>query len=127
MLSNERKQKELQDLQDGRVSEELRKEWGAKKSKATLEECDAKGGMGEAPARPPRNPRVNSLEELPPSFTAEKDVMDMAYCVKHRSVIRSLVGKNDQLSRFSDHWASDHKNTMPMKAASLHPSEIDAW
>jgi hypothetical protein len=103
VLSNERKQKNLQDLQ-------------LEKSKATLEECDAKGGMGEAPARPPRNLRVNSLEESSPSFTAEKDVVDMAYCVNHQSVIRSLVGKNDQLSKFSDYWASDHKSTMPMKA-----------
>jgi hypothetical protein len=47
VLSNERKQKELQDLQDGKVSEELRKEWGAKRSKATLEERGAKGGIGE--------------------------------------------------------------------------------
>jgi hypothetical protein len=47
VLSNERKQKELQDLQDGKVSEEWRKEWRAKKLNATLEERDAKGGIGE--------------------------------------------------------------------------------
>ena len=64
MLSNERKQKELQDLQDGKVSEEWRKEWRAKKSKAVLEERDAKGGISEVPAKPARNLRVSSLEEL---------------------------------------------------------------
>jgi hypothetical protein len=117
-LSNEQKQKELQDLQDGKVSEEWREEWRTKKLKAVQEERAANGGISEVPVRVPRNPRVSSLEELPPSFTAEKDVMDVQYCVKHISDLRSLVGKNDQLSnaKFSDFWAPDHKNTMPIKA-----------
>ncbi len=40
----------------------------------------------------------------------------MEYCVRHIFDLRSLVGKNDQLSKFSDYWAHDHKNTMPIKA-----------
>jgi hypothetical protein len=110
-LSNERKQKELQDLLDGKVSEEWRGEWRAKRLKAVLEERAAKVGISEVPVKVPRNPRVSSLGELPPSFTAEKDVMDMEYCVKHTSDLRSLVGKNDQLSKCSEFWAPDHKNT----------------
>jgi hypothetical protein len=35
--------------------------------------------------------------------------------VRQRDAVRRLVGKHDQLSKFSDYWASDHKNTMPMK------------
>jgi hypothetical protein len=90
-LSNERKHKELQDLQDGKVSQEWRDEWRAKKSKAVLEERAAKGGSSE-------------------------DVMDMENCVRHISAIRGLAGKNDQISKFSDYWASDNKSTIPMKA-----------
>jgi hypothetical protein len=84
MLSNERKQKELQDLQEGKVSEEWewKEEWRAKKLKAVLEERATMGGIGEVPVKVPRNSRVSSLEELPPSFTAEKDVLYMEYCVR---------------------------------------------
>ncbi len=126
-LSNERKQKELQDLQEGKVSEDWQKEWRAKKLKAVQDEKNAKGGITDAPLRVQRNPRVSLLDELPLSFTAKKDVMDMQYCVKHLSDLRSLVGKNDQLSKFSDFWAPDHKNTMYAHESSLHPREIADW
>jgi hypothetical protein len=114
-LSNERKQKELQDLQDGKVSEEQRKEWKAMRLKAAQEE-NAKCLIKEPPPRGPRSIRVASLDDLPLSFTAEKSVMDMHYCVQNLPELRTLAGKN-KLSKFSDFWAPDHKNTTPMKAA----------
>ncbi len=111
-LSNERKQKELQDLQDGVITEEQRKEWKARKLKAAKDEnvkCLAK----EPPAtRPPRSTRVASLDDLLLSFTAEKSVMDMQYCVKHLAEFHTLAGKN-KLSKFSDFWAPGHQNTTP--------------
>ncbi len=113
-LNNERKRKELQDLQGGPITERRREEWEAMNLKG------AQGKKGKEPdeepsvARPPRNLRVASLEELPGSFTAPKSVMDMQYCVQHLEDLRALVGKNN-LSKFSDFWAPDHKDTMPMK------------
>jgi hypothetical protein len=59
---------------------------------------------------------VASLDYLPLSFTAEKNVMDMQYCVKHLSDFHTLAGKN-KLSKFSDFWAPGHQNTTPMKPA----------
>jgi hypothetical protein len=87
----------------------------------------------ESPAaKPPRNIRVASLEELPASFTAAKRVMDMQYCVENLSAakrvmgmqycvenlseFRTLAGKNN-FSKFSVFWAPDHQNTTPMKPA----------
>jgi hypothetical protein len=40
----------------------------------------------------------------------------MQYCVKNLGALRGLARRN-QLSKFSDFCAPDHKNTMPMKAA----------
>ncbi len=48
-LSNERKQRELQDLQDGVITEEQRKEWKARNLKAAQDE-KAKGPDTEPPA-----------------------------------------------------------------------------
>ncbi len=113
-LSNERRRKELQDLQGGAITEEHREEWKAKNLKAEQDK-KAKGPDIEPPAtQPARNIRVASLEELPASFTASKRVMDMQYCVQNLTDLRRLAGKN-QLSKFSDFWAPDHQNTTPMK------------
>jgi hypothetical protein len=115
-LSNERKRKELQDLQGGAITEEQREEWKARNRKAA-QDVKAKVPDKEPPAtRPPRSIRVASLQELPASFTAAKSVMDMQYCVMNLSDFRTLAGKN-QLSKFSDFWAPDHHNTTPMKPA----------
>ncbi len=115
-LSNERKQKELQDLQDVVITEEQRKEWKARKLKAAQDE-NAKCLVKEPPAtRPPRSTRVASLDDLPLSFTAEKSVMDMQYCVKNLAEFHTLAGKN-KLSKFSDFWAPGHQNTTPLKPA----------
>jgi hypothetical protein len=113
-LINERKRKELQDLEGGPITEKHRDEWKTMNLKA------AQGKKGKEPedepsmARPPRSLRVASLEEMPASFTAPKSVMDMQYCVQNLEDLRALVGKNN-LSRFSDFWAPDHKNTTPLK------------
>jgi hypothetical protein len=42
--------------------------------------------------------------------------MDMQYCVENLGELRKLEGKSS-LSKFSDFWAPDYKNTTPMKAA----------
>ncbi len=108
--------KELQDLQDGAITEEQREEWKARNLKAAQDE-KAKVLDKEPPAaRPPRSVRVASLEELPASFTAAKSVMDMQYCVQNLSDFRKLTGKN-KLSKFSDFWTPDHQNTTPVKPA----------
>jgi hypothetical protein len=100
-LSNERKRKELQDLQGGAITEEQREEWKARNRKAARD-AKAKGPDKELSAvKPPRNVRVASLKELPASFTAAKSVMDMQYCVENLSDFRKLAGKN-KLSKFSD-------------------------
>jgi hypothetical protein len=115
-LSNERKQKELQDLQDGEITEEQRKESKARRLKAAQDE-NAKCLVKKPPAtRPPRSTRVASLDDLPLSFAAEKSVMDMQYCVKNLAEFHTLAGKN-KLSKFSDFWAPGHRNTTPMKPA----------
>jgi hypothetical protein len=108
--SNERKRKELQDLQGAPINEKRRDEWKALNQKA------AQGKKDNEPLkpRPPRSLRVSSLDEMPASFTAPKSVIDMQYCVQHLDDFRALAGKND-LSMFSDFWAPDHKNTMPLK------------
>ncbi len=114
--SNERKHKELQDLQGGPITEKHRDEWKALNQKA------AQGKKGKEPedeasrTRPPRNLRVASLEEMPASFTAPKSVMDMQYCVRHLDELRDLAGNNN-LNKFSDFWAPDHKNTTPLKSS----------
>jgi hypothetical protein len=114
--SNERKHKELQDLQGAPITEKHKGEWKALNQKA------AQGKKGKEPedeasrTRPPRNLRVASLEEMPASFTAPKSVMDMQYCVRHLDELRDLAGNND-LDKFSDFWAPDHKNTMPLKTS----------
>ncbi len=116
-LSNERKQKELQDLQDGAITEEQMEEWKARNNlKATQDEKAKVPDKEPLAARPPRSIRVASLEELPASFTAAKSVMDMQYCVQNLSDFRKQAGKN-KLSKFSDFWAPDHQNTTPMKPA----------
>ncbi len=113
-LSNERKRKELQDLQGGPITEKHRDEWKAVNQKAAQGKKDKEPKDEPSMARPPRNLRVASLEEMPASFTAPKSVMDMQYCVLHLEGLRELVGKHN-LSKFSDFWAPDHKNTTPMK------------
>ncbi len=115
-LSNAQKQKELQDMQEGKDTEDWKKEWRAKRLKAAQKEENARCCIKEPPPRGPRSLRVASLDHLPPSFTAEKKVMDMQYCVHNLSELRMLARKN-KLSKFSDFWATDHKDTMPMKAA----------
>jgi hypothetical protein len=71
-LRNERKQKELQGLQDGAITEEQREEWKARNRKAA-QDAKAKGPDKEPLAvKRPRSIRVASLEELPASFTAAK-------------------------------------------------------
>jgi hypothetical protein len=113
-LSNERKRKELQDLQGGPITERHREEWKAKNLKAAQGKKDKEPEDEPSMARPPRNLRVASLEEMPASFTAPKSVMDMQYCVQNLEDLRALAGKNN-LSKFSDFWAPDHKDTTPMK------------
>jgi hypothetical protein len=115
-LSNIQKQKELQDMQDEKDAEGRKKESGVQSLQAAPKE-NATGPAKKTPPRAPRNLRVSSLDELSLSFTAEKEVMDVQYCVEHLLDLRSLVEKNDQLSKFSDFRAPDHKNTMPMKTA----------
>jgi hypothetical protein len=106
-LSNERKRKELQDLQGGPITERRREEWKAMNLKAAQGKKDKEPVEEPSVARPPRNLRVASLEELPGSFTAPKSVMDMQYCVQHLEDLRAMVGENN-LSKFSDFWAPDH-------------------
>ena len=114
--SNERKRKELLDLQGGPISEKLRDEWKASNQKAALGKKDKEPEAGPSGARPPRNLRVASLDEMPASFSAPKRVMDMQYCVRNLDECRALAGKN-KLSKFSDFWAPDHTNTTPLKPA----------
>jgi hypothetical protein len=115
-LSNERKRKELQEIQGAAISGEHREEWKAMNLKAAQDK-KAKIPDKEPPfAKPPRSIRVASLEEMPASFTAAKSVMDMQYCVGNLTGLRELAGKNN-LSKFSDFWAPDHKDTTPMKPA----------
>jgi hypothetical protein len=114
--SNERKHKELQDLQGGPITEKHRDEWKALNQKAAQGKKDKEPEEGPSKTRPPRNLRVASLEEMPGSFTTPKKVMDMQYCVQHLEGLRELAGRND-LSKFSDFWAPDHKNTMPLKSS----------
>jgi hypothetical protein len=105
-LSNERKRKELQDLQGEPITEKHRDEWKALNQKA------AQGKKGKEPedepsmARPPRSLRVASLEEMPASFTAPKSVLDMQYCVRHLEGLRELIGRNNL--RHHAHEASFH-------------------
>jgi hypothetical protein len=115
-LSNERKHKELQDLQGGPITEKQRDEWIALNQKAAQGKKDKEPEDKASKTRPSRNLRVASLEEMPGSFTTPKRVMDMQYCVQHLEELRVLVGRND-LSKFSDFWAPDHKNTMPLKSS----------
>jgi hypothetical protein len=115
-LSNERKRKELQDLRGELITEKHRGEWKAMNQKAAQGKKDKEPEDEASRARPPRNLRVASIEELPGSFTAPKSVMDMQYCVRHLEGLRELAGKND-LSKFSDFWAPDHKNTTPLKSS----------
>jgi hypothetical protein len=59
---------------------------------------DASSGRG------PRNLRVSSLNDLPPSFVESKSVMDMHCCVTHLDSFRNLV-KDHHLSKFIVFWA----------------------
>jgi hypothetical protein len=113
-LSDERKRKELQELQGGAITERHREEWKAMNLKAAQDMKAKDPDNGPSEAKPPRSTRVTSLEEMPASFTASKSVMHMQYCVQNLEDFRQLVGKN-QLSKFSDFWAPDNRNTMPMK------------
>jgi hypothetical protein len=83
-----------------------------------MESQKPEGGTGQESQRSgrwaTRNSRVASLEKLPGSFTAPKSVLDMHYCVRNLEGLRELAGRNN-LSKFSDFWAPDHKNTTPMK------------
>ncbi len=83
--------------------------------KRAIQEENSKIRIKAPTAKGPRNIRVESLSDLPPSFTAKKSVMDMQYCVANLSGLRSLAGRNP-LSKFSDFWAPDYKDTMPLKA-----------
>ena len=114
--SNERKRKELQDLQGGPITGKLREEWKAMNRNVAPTKKDEKQEAEVANTRPPRNLRVSSWDEMPASFSAPKRVMDMQYCVRNLEEFRALAGKND-LSKFSDFWAPDHKNTTPLKPA----------
>jgi hypothetical protein len=113
-LSNERKRKQLQDLQGGPITERHREKWKAMNLKEAQGKKDKEPEDEPLMARPPRNLRVASLEELPGSFAAPKSVLDMQYCVRNLEGLRELAGRNN-LSKFSDFWAPDHKNTTPMK------------
>jgi hypothetical protein len=87
-LSNERKHKELQDLQGGAITEGHREEWKARSLKAAQDK-KAKVLDKEPPAaKSPRSIRFASLEEMPASFTAAKSVMDMQYCVENLTDLR---------------------------------------
>ena len=112
--SNERKHKELRDLQGGRITERHREEWKVMNQKAAQGKRDKEPDDEPSVARSPRSLRVASLEELPGSFTAPKSVLDMQCCVQHLEDLREMAGKND-LSKFSDFWAPDHKNTTHTK------------
>jgi hypothetical protein len=97
-LSNERKRKELQDLQGGAITERSREEWKAMNLKAA-QDMKAQDPDEEPPvAKPPRNIRVASLEEMPGPFTAAKSVMDMEYCVKNLTGLRVLAGRTTSAS-----------------------------
>jgi hypothetical protein len=111
---NERKRKELQDLQGAPISEKHKSEWKALNQKATQSKKDKEAEGKTSKARPPRNVRVASLEEMPGTFAIQKRVMDMQYCVANLGDLRALVGRNN-LSKFSDFWAPDYKNTTPLK------------
>ncbi len=110
-LSNERKCKELQDLQTGAITGEHREEWKVMNLKA-VQDKKAKVPDKEPPVAKPAG--STSLDEMPASFTAAKSVMDMQYCVDNLTDLRVLAGKNN-LSKFSDFWAPDHRSTTPMK------------
>jgi hypothetical protein len=86
--------------------------------KRAIQEEDSQALQKLPKARVPRSTRVRSLSDMRPSFTstAEKSVMDMQYCVANLSELRTLAGRN-HLSNFSDFWAPDYKDTMPLKAA----------
>jgi hypothetical protein len=115
-LNNERKHKELQDLQGAPITEKHRSEWKALNQKAAQGKKDKEPEDETSRKRPPRNLRVASLEEMPASFTAPKSVMDMQYCVQHLEELRDLAGDND-LNKFSDFWAPGHENTTPLKTS----------
>ncbi len=76
-LSNERRSKELQDLQGGAITEMHRGEWKAMNLKAAQDVKTKDPDKEPSVAKPPRNIRVASLEEMPAAFTAPKSVMDM--------------------------------------------------
>ncbi len=73
-LSNTQRQRELQDMQEEKDAEGRKKGGGAKSLQAAQKE-NATCLIKEPPPRAPRNLRVSLLDELPPSFTADKEVL----------------------------------------------------
>ncbi len=87
-LSNSRKLRERQETQEERDVERIGKECDLSseqrsKEKLAIREENAKILIKETPARGPRSIRVGSLGDLPRSFTAQKSVLDMQYCIAH--------------------------------------------
>jgi hypothetical protein len=96
-LSNERRSKELQDLQGGAITERHREEWKAMNLKAAQDlKTKDPDNKGPSVVKPPRNIRVASLEEMPASFTAPKSVMDMQYVLCTKLGGLASVGREKQ-------------------------------
>jgi hypothetical protein len=119
-LSNERKRKELQDLQGGPITERHREEWKAMNLKAAQGKKDKEPEDEPLMARSPRKPPWKRC--LPRLQRQRACWICSIVCDTWKVCANELVGRNN-LSKFSDFWAPDHKNTTPMKPV-LTPEKL---
>ncbi len=97
-LWNAQRLKELQQTQEDKDVERITREANLRREQKSMEKCviqeeNSKALQKVPNARGSRSTKVESLSDLPPSFTAAKSVTDMHYCVTQLSELRTLAGE----------------------------------